>query len=422
VPRVCMIRQYYYPQDPRFRVQVEALAADYAVDVICLRRPGEKLRERAGNVAVYRVPFSHRRGDKLFQLVEYAAFFLIAGILASALHIRRRYRLIQVCSLPDALVFAALVPKLLGARVVLDLRETMPEFYATKFGVGMKHPLVRLIAFLEQASIRFADFSITCTEQMKEAFVARGANAEKIGIVLNSADETIFDPGRFPVSAPDPSRFTMVCHGSIEERYGLDTVIRAVAELRDEVPGIQFAIYGEGAYRPALEQLVDDLGVRAHVTFSDGFVPLDDLLWAIARADAGIVAMKRDAFRDLTHCLKMYDFISMRKPVICSRTRSVAAYFDDTCFQFFESDDPRDLARAIRELHANPMLAASMVERATETNEEYRWPNERIRYQDMIKRVMLGQPPLAATDSPRSASLGITHSRVEDRTVSHAQD
>ena len=31
--------------------------------------------------------------------------------------------------------------------------------------------------------------------------------------------------------------------------------------------------------------------------------------------------MKPDVFRDLTHCKKMFDLITMRRPVICSRTQ-----------------------------------------------------------------------------------------------------
>ena len=116
--------------------------------------------------------------------------------MLTVLHFRRRYELVQVHSLPDPLVFAALVPKLTGARVVLDLHECMPEFFATKFGLPLDHRAVRLIGAAEQASIRFADFAITCTEQMREAFVGRGADPDKIGVVLNAADEAVFDPAR----------------------------------------------------------------------------------------------------------------------------------------------------------------------------------------------------------------------------------
>jgi len=47
-----------------------------------------------------------------------------------------RYQLIHVHSVPDFLVFAAIVPKLLGTPVVLDIHDVLPEFYASKFHVA----------------------------------------------------------------------------------------------------------------------------------------------------------------------------------------------------------------------------------------------------------------------------------------------
>ena len=82
----------------------------------------------------------------------------------------------------------------------------------------------------------------------------------------------------------------MICHGAIEQSYGLDTLVRAAALLRDEIPGLGIEIYGEGTYRPTLERLAAELGLNGSVHFSDGFVPIDELLTAIAAADVGVVA------------------------------------------------------------------------------------------------------------------------------------
>jgi glycosyltransferase involved in cell wall biosynthesis len=385
--RIGVIRQFYFPCDTRVRREVHALAsAGHEVDVICMRRPGQPLYERSGSVAVYRVPLEHKRGGPLRYLFEYVSFPLAASLCAGALAVRRRWDVVQVNTLPDWLVFAAIVPRLLGARVLLDLHECMPEFFATKFA-SPSHPAVRLLARLEQASIRFADLAITCTEQMRAAFIARGAQGEKIEVILNSADEEIFDPQRHPPTGSGPDRFVVLSHGSIEERYGLDTAIRAVARLAGEIPGLRLDIFGEGAYADELQELAEQLGIEDRVFFSDGLVPLDELLRAIATADAGLVAMKRDSFRDLTHTNKMFDFIAMRRPVIVSRTASVEAYFDESCFQLFDSGDDRDLATAIRELHANAGLGERLVRRAAEVNEPYRWPRQRELYLRVVERL-----------------------------------
>ena len=205
---------------------------------------------------------------------------------------------------------------------------------------------------------------------MRQRFVERGADPERIDVVLNSSDERFFDPSRHAPSEPANEAFTLICHGSIERRYGLDTIIHAVALLADEMPGLRFAVYGEGSDQEELEALAARLGVADRVRFN-GFVPVDDLVSAIASADAGVVAVKRDPFRDLTHTNKMFDFVAMRRPAIVSWTRSVADYFDDAAVEFFASDDHRDLARAIVAVASDSARRRAMVERATELYGDY---------------------------------------------------
>jgi len=372
------------------RREVQAVvAAGHDVDVICLARPDEPPFEHAGRTTIWRLPLKHRRGGIGNYVLEYAAFFVLAGALATILHIWRRYAVVQVNSIPDLLVFTAFGPRLMGARVLLDLHECMPEFYATKFKTDTSHPFVRLIAWLEQASIRFADRCLTCTDQMRETFVGRGAPATKIDVILNGADEDLFDPRRFAPRASNPNRFVLISHGSVEERYGLDTAICAIALLRDEIPGMRLEIYGEGSYLDELRRLSAELDVEQQVHFSR-FVPLPELVRAIADADAGVVAIKRDIFRDLTLCNKMYEFISMRKPVIASRTKALEAYFDDMSFQLFDSGDVEDLARAIRDVYVDPQYREKLVHHAALAGESHRWHYQRQHYNQIMAALIRG--------------------------------
>ncbi len=385
---ILVIRQSAFPIDPRVRREVRALLDEgHEVDVLCTRRPGERWVERDGNLRVLRIPLFHRRGGAPGYLLEYLVFLLVAGLAACLLHLRRHYRLVQVHTLPDSLVFAALAPRSLGARVLLDLHECMPEFFASKYRTGPDHVAVRALATLEQRAIRFADRAITCTDQMRNAFVNRGARPDKIEVVLNSSEEEIFDPHRCP-GKEKSSTFTVLCHGAIEDRYGLDTAIRAVALLAPEIPELRLEIRGEGSEVNALRNLAADLGVLDKVYFAVGYVPVEDLVAAIARADVGLVAVKRDPFRDLTQCNKMYDFIAMRRPVIVSRTSSVQSYFDEPCFCWFDSGDEQDLARAIRAVHADAAFRHRLVEAASRRAEPYRWLAQRERYLGVVRQLL----------------------------------
>jgi len=396
--RVCIISHSHYPYDSRVSRQARALVlAGHEVDVICLKFEDQRFFDHADGVSVYHLPIGRLRGGKLRYLFEFAAFQLVATALAAALHLRHRYRVVETTSVPDWLVFAAIVPKLFGARVLLDLHECMPEYGATKYGVPLDHPMVRVLSFLERLSIRFADFVTTCTEQMRERFVERGAPAAKIAVVLNSFDDERFEPERHVRAAPGSDAFTLICHGTIEPNYGLDLVVRAVGLLRKRVPGLRLEIWGDGTHRPAVEALTRELDLVDRVHFS-GWVTMEALMPHIAAADAGVVAVRRDAFRDVTLCTKMFDLVAFHKPVIISRTRSVDAYFGSECFQMFESGDERELAEAIYAVYADRDLRERLVRNATARNEPYRWVHQAKRYLEIVQRLASRERSESARD------------------------
>jgi glycosyltransferase involved in cell wall biosynthesis len=385
--RVCIITHSHYPYDARVSRQARALVrAGHDVDVICLKYEDQPFHRVDDGVSVYRLPIGRLRGGKLRYLFEFVVFQAAATALAGVLHLRRRFSVVETTSVPDWLVFAAIVPKLLGARVLLDLHECMPEYGATKYGVPLEHRIVRVLTFLERASIRFADFVTTCTEQMRERFIERGAPPEKIDVVLNSFDDERFTPERYLTEMPISDSFTLICHGTIEPNYGLDLAIRAVGILRDRIPGLRLEIWGGGTHLPELEALTRELELEDRIVFN-GWVTMDKLMPHLAAADAGVVAVRRDPFRDVTLCTKMFDLVSLHKPLIISRTRAVDAYFGDDCFQIFESGDEQDLAEAIHAVYADPALRMRLVSNATARNEPYRWVHQARRYVEIVERI-----------------------------------
>src|SRR5206468_3211108 len=106
----------------------ELVGRGHDVDVICTEGPAARSRRVGeGRLRAFAIPIPHRRGGLAGYVLEYAAFFAGAFALASALGVRSRYALVQADNLPDSLVFAAAVPRLRGARVVLNLFELAPE-------------------------------------------------------------------------------------------------------------------------------------------------------------------------------------------------------------------------------------------------------------------------------------------------------
>ena len=135
-----------YPADPRPRRAAEALLKKgMNVDFICRRDKTALRREASNGLDILRLRIPHRRGGKLAYAYQYSAFILAsAGILALR-SLKRRYHLVYIHNMPDVLVFSSLVPKALGARVILDQHDPMPELMTTIFNLDKDSFGVRLI-------------------------------------------------------------------------------------------------------------------------------------------------------------------------------------------------------------------------------------------------------------------------------------
>jgi glycosyltransferase involved in cell wall biosynthesis len=335
-------------------------------------------------------------------MFEYAAFAAAAGAAAAVRHLRRRFDAVQVHTVPDGLVFAALVPKLLGSKVVLDLHELMPELYASKRGVSLASPVPRLLALQERLAVRFADHCIAVSHPCLDRFAARGLPLGKFTVVMNSADPALFArepdspegtgssravpaaPGFIRAGAPDGPPHRLVSHGTLVKRYGYSTLIRAV----DELPAARLEIIGEGDHRASLERLARDLGVAERVSFA-GFVPLRDVTQRIRGATLGIVPNESDVFTDLVVPTKLLEYVALRIPAVVSRTPAIEAYFDDESVAFFRPGDAADLAATIGRLLDQPEERRRMAARAAERYAAtMAWPLQRRRYLELYQGLL----------------------------------
>ena len=132
--RLAMVVHAVYPGDPRIRRQSDALReAGHEVDLFCLRMPGEAPEEADGPLRIVRLPVNRAFTGFAGHMAEYLAFAGLAALRLTREHRRRRYRLIQVATVPDFLAFAAFPIRLNGVPLLLDLHEDMPEFFRDRF-------------------------------------------------------------------------------------------------------------------------------------------------------------------------------------------------------------------------------------------------------------------------------------------------
>ena len=255
--RVAIVVHAIYPGDPRVRRQSDALTdAGYEVDVFALRQPGEAADETDGAQRIVRLPLNRLFSGFAGHLAEYVAFTAMAAWRLAREHRRRRYDLVQVATVPDFLDFAALPEKLGGVPLLLDLHEDMPEFFRDRFRAPVLRPLMPLVTGVARASAAVADELITVHEPLRELSIARGVPPDKISVVMNSADQRLFDPSRHPRRAfMADGTLRLIHHSNLQRIYGLDRAIEGLAALPADLDW-RLDVYGDGPWRGPVEAAI----------------------------------------------------------------------------------------------------------------------------------------------------------------------
>ncbi|MFH1228775.1 MAG: glycosyltransferase family 4 protein [Planctomycetota bacterium] len=385
--KVLMVVHSYYPYDPRVRREAESLRdRGDSVDIVCLKNENEPAFETIRGINVYRLPVSRHRGSGLVRyLAEYLAFFLLASCKVTKLFIANQYRVIQVHTIPDWLVFCTLIPRLLGARVILDMHEVMPEFFSYRYNLPAGHPVIRLTCLSERLSTAFADKVITVSDGLKDILVSRGVPAGKITIVMNSADDKVFRRTVKTASHNPQSGIIFSYHGLVSDIYDLSVVFRALAKLKSQIPNMKFLVIGDGPQAAEYKNTVNRLGISDMVSFL-GHHPQEKVVEMLCGIDVGIVPLKDAEFTHLAFPTKLVEYAALGIPAITAQRRTVAQYFNSDAVCFYKPDDDASLAEAILELHRHPDKRTSMVRRAFECYDKISWGVMKERYYNLIGR------------------------------------
>jgi glycosyltransferase involved in cell wall biosynthesis len=391
--RAAVVVFSYYPTDPRPRRAAEALVrAGMHVDLICLKETATDCkRETVNGVDILRVPLRRRRGRALGYLAQYLAFLVTSFGILAARSLTRRYSLVHVHNMPDILVLSALVPKLLGAKVILDLHDPMPELMTTIFGLEPNSLRVRALKRLEKMSIGFADLALTVNVACKRLFVSRSCPAGKMQVIMNAPDEALFPfrSARTENAVRKPGQpFVIMYHGSLVERNGLHLLVEALASVRPAIPGARLKIYGSStpflkhvmasALATGLGEIVEYLGPRS----------LEDLADAIRESDVGVIPNTRSLFAEINTPTRIFEYLALGTPVIAPRTAGILDYFGNDGLTYFELGDSADLARRIEYIFSHPGEAFETVRRGQAVYRAHTWRQERQSFVDLADELL----------------------------------
>ena len=378
-----VVHSHYPVGEPRAEREAHvAVEAGYAVDVICLRLPNEAAIETVDQIGIWRLPIRHLRGAGFVRtMLEYIGFATRSTLAVLRTHRLKQIDIVYVHAPPDFLIAAALIPRLLGSKVVLDIHDLSPHMFNVRFGSGLLGLQVeRVLRLVERTSCALAHRVITVHEPYREELIANGVRPEKISVVMNSPPADAVALARAAsANGGSPDRFVVAYHGTVTHWYGVDLIVEAIALLQDQVPQISALILGEGDALTASEELAENLGVASRIDFSNTFVSHADALARVATASCGVVPNRPTPLNRFALSSKLLEYTGLEIPAVVARLETLEAHFGSDEVTFFEPGDVHSLASAIAWVAEHPAEARAKAERARARAQEYSWSESRVR-------------------------------------------
>ncbi len=408
--RALVLAYTTYIHDGRVKRHAEALARrGDQVDAITLAA-GRTGLINGVNVVGLEIP-RYRGSSRASYLKSYVNFFITAARKAMELSRDHPYDLAIVCTMPDAAILAALPLRRAGTKLVLDVHDTMPELYRDKFPGWLGGIGVPIMKMEERLSASLADLVLAVHEPHRQRLAEYGIKADKIRVVLNSPDDRIFVANG---AAPphDPNTFTVVCHGTITHRMGLDLAVRAIALLRDRIPQLRLLAVGAGDYLTEIHRLVEELKLQDRVIFK-GMIPIEELPGLLRTADVGLVPNRESSATHLMLPVKLLEFAMMGIPAVAPRLKTVEYYFGDGSVRFFKPGDIAGLADAVEELYRSPELRKSYAENARKVVDRISWPNQRGEFYRAIDSILPRRESTNPATLEQRKTSGVASARME---------
>lgn len=181
-----------------------------------------------------------------------------------------------------------------------------------------------------------------------------GVDPAKIRILHPGVDCSRFVPAarntRVRAHLSWGSRPVILTVGRLQARKGQDTMIRALPEIRAQVPDVLYAIVGGGEDRESLETLARQLGVQNHVLFHG---EVDDELMVEAYQQCDLFALPN---REIRGDIEGFGMVLLEaqacgRPVLAGRSGGTAeTMIEGETGLLLDCNGPDELARHVPEL------------------------------------------------------------------------
>lgn len=383
--RICMIAYSIFPYDSRIRRESETLTRyGHKIKFLVPAENNSPRKYEMNNVTVIELGMRKYIGkDKALIVLSYLKFLFLAFYTCSRLFLKRQVEVVHVHNMPNFLIFAGILPRIFGRKMILDVHDSVPETFRGRFG-KLSEPFYRILCLEESICCALAHKVVCVNDVQREVLIKRGISAKKVAVLLNVPDHKIFefDPERAQSYVNHKRTFNLVYHGTIDPMLGVDLAIEAVSHLTDRIPGIHFYILGKGRGLDQLICLARKLEIEDRVHFSRKNFPLEVLPTLLKEMDLGVIPNRKNVATDLMLPVKLLEYVAIGMPVVAARLRTIEHYFSEDMISYFEPENVKSMANAILNLYEDGTQRRQKTLRASMFLERFGWEKHHM---DLIR-------------------------------------
>jgi len=252
--------------------------------------------------------------------------------------------------------------KISQAKFIFDVRDLWPDS-AIELGFVKGKLMIKLLKYLERLYYRKADKITVVTPSIREHLIKEGVPANKVKLLLNSADTSFFAPKKvarekYGLSGDD---FIIVYAGMHGPAQDLKPFIKA-GEFLKNYPKIKLLLVGEGEEKENLIRMSRKLKLNK-VIFWEAKEP-KEIAKIINFSDVGFLSLARKKVFQEAMPTKASEFLSCGKPTIATVQGALKKYLEDYQAGYGIKNEAKTIAKAILNLYRNKPLTTKMSQNA----------------------------------------------------------
>jgi len=238
---------------------------------------------------------------------------------------------------------------------VFEVTDVWPDA-AMAVGVVQNKTLIRMAQWAEMLCYRRAAHVVALTEGIRDNIIAKGIPAEKVTVITNGVDPTLFGDeaereemaGSLRKELGLHDRFLCLYLGAHGCYNALPTILDAAEALRTD-PRIAFVLIGDGDEKPKLEARARDQGLD-NVHFLPP-ISRSEAPAALKEADAFLLPNRQGDFFHMNLPNKLFDFLVSERPIlVAGHGESADLVLRAGAGRVVPAEDGAALAQAILEL------------------------------------------------------------------------